>query len=267
MNSALNDMVSRIVSERRQVSEEIFSSYLNGNGSHLPLHIKDESRNELYEKSNSHSTLFLSFHTIAYFRLFELVASSDKPVFVIVNSSIIRKFSAVDIHYKRKMLFSERLTPSICRELANNSAHLFIMADVLVADSLRSHVPFMGRWLTYTITWAQILRRFSMSLCIISFLENAGGGAANCTYLDTEGLDIYDTVLDAFWIFEQHLSGHIEQWENLPIWEHLAEPVKDVSSGWNEDLRRELYRLGAWNRDFTAALKLIDDRIAVRKVG
>jgi hypothetical protein len=247
------------VDRRRAKSEQRFRAHLATTLHPPTVQLCGETIESLSGKADSGATIFLSMHTVAYFLLFSLIGSSNKAVYVVVNRAIIEKFETFSNAYRGNIFFVERVTPFIVRALVNRSAHLFIMADVLVNGGLRSHVPFMERWLTYSINWARLVQMTGAQLCTIILLDEANGPKARCNFIGVPQGDIYECVHTAFSSLENLLNGQVDLWENYPVWDLLAESIVDTNSGWTRQIVSELYKLSAWNAEIVNALGLVDN--------
>lgn len=188
---------------------------------------------------SSKGTVFISFHTEAYFLLFRLMTLLKIKCTVIANDAIVEKYQNGAFDKDQNLAFATKLSHRLIKECVGGQTSLFIMADVLYPGARCTFLPIQGRAILYSITWAELAARYNLNLAPVFLRDFDGHAEVFCKMYPASDASEFDLAHQVAFDFSEFWSGKPLRWENYPIFENCAIPCEDEI-----DKERKLWHLG-----------------------
>ena len=193
--------------------------------------------------NSSTGTVFISFHTEAYFLLSHLISLIGIKCTVIANEAIVEKYQNGAFDKEKNLAFATKLSPRLIKECVGGQTCLFIMADVLYPAARCTFLPIQGRAILYSITWAELTARYKLNLAPVFLRDVDGKAEVFCKMYPASDVSEFDLAHQVAFDFSEFWSGKPLRWENYPIFENCAIPCEDEGDKESATLRK-LWHLG-----------------------
>lgn len=215
--------------------------------------------------NSSEGTIFVSFHTIAYFTLFKLIDNWKLDVNCIVVDTILARFAEWGYKTPHGTSLSLFLEKDAIKDVIHNRKSLFIMADVLFPSARNHAVWIYEKVQRYTVTWAELAVRHRLNVVAL-FIKDRGSHLE--VFVDTvrsHENDPYDLVCEMFSTFERFLGPDTHLWENYPNVDLLGFPIRYPVEGDADALLPLAAFLGLSGFNTTRALRRLQASDALSK--
>lgn len=243
-NADMATVVQQSINQNRTRSESKFIEIRSNPSNDYKYIYEQDVEMVLQSILNSPTgTVFISFHTEAYFLLFRLIALLGIKCTVIANDAIVEKYQNGAFDKEQNLAFATKLSPRLIKECVGGQTSLFIMADVLYPGARCTFLPIQGRAILYSITWAELTARYKLNLVPVFLRDVDGKAEVFCKMYPASDVSEFDLAHQVAFDFSEFWSGKPLRWENYPIFENCAIPCEDEVDKQSATLRK-LWHLG-----------------------
>jgi hypothetical protein len=211
-------------------------------------------------------TIFVSFHTVGYFALFQLMREWQLHVNCIVVDTVIERFAKWRYTIPREVSLSLFLEKDIIRAITRNETSLFIMADVLFPAARNHAVWIYEKIQRYTITWAELAVRHQLNVVALFAKDRQTHLEVLVDVVRPDAMNPYDLVCETFLMFETFLGSDTHLWENYPNVDLLGFPIRYPAAGDGDSLLPLAEFLGKPALNATRAIRQIQSAGAPSKL-
>lgn len=259
MSSDPEDLQKRISDEvqaKRKLSENRFQNIVSGRVLKPIFEFSYQQPKNVREQitSSPRGTMVVSFHTISYFFLMELLFEQGLSLTAITTAQISQRLDKMLPYSKDQIDFSTTLKAKTIREVLNKNRLFFIMADVLVENSVPTAVNIFDKYLFYTTNWATLAKKLRLNVCLALLKDFDDSCEVYLEFLDESKFsNSYELSEFIYRRFSALFLSDRALWENDTDYKYAAIDYPDLSS--ERSAIRFLYSMAACDMEISQIVK------------
>lgn len=154
--------------------------------------------------------MIVSLHYSLYVSLLALPTYLGHNITVFSNGLVDNFLSEAGCSFSN-VQFADKLKRENLRQLRTPGAGLFVMADTLLGREADAYVPFRGKAVRFTISWAVLAKRLGLNVLVALASVKDDQVAVNMDLIAPSSDSPYDLACGVFrrfdeWIGEAHLE-------------------------------------------------------------
>jgi len=227
-----------ITTERRELSRDRVREIVKSQSAGLEFRYSNYTPDEMfsYLSKNNKGTIIVSCHTHAYYLLLGALDFSPKSVCCIVQDPMVEELRALGYPISTKANLQSTLSSKLLSNLIANKEHLFIMGDVLVAETSSRCIVLDNKVARYSVSWARLAAKFDLNVVCLFFKDCGNYAEIELDVVDTDSRKTDVIACNFFDKFDLFIKGQMETWEKQPHFERHAFPLPPVENKMTAEL-------------------------------